>query len=78
MFRFTPGSECQRIKAIVFTYKSTEQMRDSYIEQEQFELAAEAQQQLRELKQSLFDILISDRYTIEQQEDNSIIIHAMK
>lgn len=53
-------------------------MRDSYIEQEQFELAAEAQQQLRELKQSLFDILISDRYTIEQQEDNSIIIHAMK
>ena len=77
MFHFTPGSECQHIKAIVFTYKSTERMRDEYIKEEKFELAAEAQQQLRELKQSLFDILLSDRYNLNQREDNVIeILHA--
>lgn len=51
-------------------------MRDQYIRKEQFELAAEAQQQLKELKQSLFDILLSDRYYINQREDNVIeIVH---
>jgi beta-lactamase superfamily II metal-dependent hydrolase len=74
MFRFTPGSEGQRIKAIVFTYKSTEQIRDKHIQDENFELAAEAQQQLKELKQSLFEILLSDRYMVDQKEDNSIVI----
>ena len=49
-------------------------MRDEYIKQEKFELAAEAQQQLRELKQSLFDILLSDRYNLNQREDNVIEI----
>jgi len=76
MFRFTPGSECQHIKAIVFTYKSTEQIRDQYIQEEKFEQAAEAQQQLRELKQTLFEILLADRYYIEQRDDNVIeVIH---
>lgn len=78
MFRFTPGSECQQIKTIVFTYKTTEALRNSYIDEEQFELAAEAQQQLKELKQSLFDILLSDRYVINQTEDHAIIVSAVK
>ena len=78
MFQYTPGSECQHIKAIIFTYKSTIQMRDRYIYEEQFELAAEAQQQLRELKQSLFDILLSDRYVIEQTKDHNITIRCDK
>jgi hypothetical protein len=78
MFHFTPTSEGQRIKAIVFLFKSTEKMRDQYIEEENFELAAESRQQLKELKQSLFEILLSDRYAIDQAEDNSIIISASK
>lgn len=78
MFSFTPGSECQQIKAIVFTYKTTETLRNRHIDEEQFELAAEAQQQLKELKQSLFEILLSDRYVIEQTEDHAIMITAMK
>jgi len=53
-------------------------MRDRYIYEEQFELAAEAQQQLRELKQSLFDILLSDRYVIEQTKDHNITIRCDK
>ena len=57
-------------------YKSTEEMRDGYISNEQFELAAEAQEQMKAIKQTLFRILVADRFTVEQAEDESIIIRA--
>ena len=74
MFQFTPVSECQRIKAIVFLLKSTQQMKEKYVAEDKFELAAETQQQLKELKQTLFEILMSDRYMIDQREDLTLVV----
>jgi spermidine/putrescine-binding protein len=74
MFQFKPRTECQEIKAIVFLIKSTEQERDRHIKYEQYELAAEAQEQLKQLKQTLFDILLKDRFTVSQMNDGTILI----
>ena len=74
MFHFRPGRECQDIKAIVFLIKSTEEMRDKYIHQEKFEEAADWQEQIKHLKASLFNILISDKFSVDQNPDGSIIL----
>jgi hypothetical protein len=76
MFQFSPRSEKEDIKALVFMYRSTQQLRDGHIKDEQFELAAEAQEQMRVIKQTLFQILLADRFMLEQAEDASIIIKA--
>lgn len=57
-------------------YRSTQQLRDEHIKDEQFELAAEAQEQMKGIKQTLFQILLADRFMIEQAEDASIILKA--
>jgi hypothetical protein len=74
MSLYQPKTECQDIKAIVFLIKSTELVRDRYIRKEQYELAAEAQEQIKELKESLFSILLADKFTITQQADGAIMI----
>ena len=76
MFQFSPKSEKQDIKALIFMYRSTMEIRDAHISNDQFELAAEAQEQMRVIKQTLFGILLADRFNIEQAEDTSIIIRA--
>lgn len=78
MLHYTPVSECQRIKAIVFLLKSTQQLKEKYVAEDKFELAAEMQQQIKELKQTLFEILLSDRYMIDQREDLSLVITLSK
>lgn len=78
MFPLTPLSESQRIKAIIFLLKSTQQLKEQYIAEEKFELAAETQQQVAELKQSLFEILLSDRYQVDQRDDLSLVITMVK
>jgi hypothetical protein len=71
-------SELKSIKALVFLIKRTEELRDKYLKQNRPDQAAEAQEQLQQLKLSLFEILFAEKYSVEIKEDNSLVFRNTK